>query len=121
MKARLEEQKGLTDSYALFYGPLMFVANLGTQKGDIYYSTAQHQTYKYGIWTSFDGPYTGNIVQTLIIEGFDKNKINDYITRKVVDGKLVLTISASNQTVDFIPWIDCIFQRYSMYMYYKSK
>lgn len=63
----------------------------------------------------------GNITQNMIINGFNKDNINDYITKKVIDGKLVITIAATNQTVEFIPWMDCIYQRYSMYMYYKSK
>ena len=57
----------------------------------------------------------------MIFNGFNKDNINDYITKKVIDGKLVITIVATNQTVEFIPWMDCIYQRYFMYMYYISK
>ena len=121
MKARLEAQKGVNDSYALFYGPLMFVANLGIQKGDVYISTSQSSTYRGGGWISFDGDYTGSLTQYLYINNFNKDKINDYIYKSVIGGKVVLTIYATNQTMHFIPWMDCIYERYSMYMYYKNK
>lgn len=120
MKARLEAQKGTANSYALFYGPLMCVANLGKQTGDVYISTNQSQTYKNGGWVYFDGEYTGPLSQTIYINGFDKENINDYVTRDVSTGKLVLTIVGRNETVNLIPWMDCIYERYSMYMYYRS-
>jgi hypothetical protein len=98
----------------------MFVANLGIQKGDVYISTSQSSTYRGGGWISFDGDYTGSLTQYLYINNFNKDKINDYIYKSVIDGKVVLTIYATNQTMQFIPWMNCIYERYSMYMYYKS-
>ena len=121
MKARLEEQKGTRKSYALFYGPLMFVANLGKQTGDTYISTSQSSTNKGVGWINFDGDYNGPLTQYIVISNFDKNKINDYINKSIVDGKVVITIVGKNQTTNFIPFMDCVYERYSMYMYYVNE
>ena len=118
MTARLVEQRGSANSYALFYGPIMLVADLGQQAGDIYISTNQSNTYKNGNWVYFDGAYKGDISQTMLIDNFSKDSINDYIVKKYVDDKLVIEITANNQKVSFIPWMDCHYDRYSMYMYY---
>ena len=121
MKARLEEQKGTRKSFALFYGPLMFVANLGKQTGDTYISTSQSSTNKGVGWINFDGDYNGPLTQYIVISNFDKNKINDYINKSIVDGKVVISIVGKNQTTNFIPFMDCVYERYSMYMYYVSE
>ncbi len=119
MQIYMKEQKGVSNSYALFYGPMMLVADLGIQEGDTYSSTNQTGTYQSnGTFLSYDGGYSGSISQINVMENFNLKDISTRIVKTVEDGKLKFTLTADNQTVTFIPYIDCIYNRFSMYMYY---
>lgn len=119
MQIYMKEQKGVNNSYALFYGPMMLVADLGIQEGDTYISTNQTGTYQSnGSFLSYDGAYSGSISQINVMEDFDLKNISTRIVKTVEDGKLRFTLTADNQIVTFIPFIDCIYNRFSMYMYY---
>ena len=119
MQIYMKEQKGVSNSYALFYGPMMLVVDLGVQEGDTYSSTNQTGTYQEdGTFISYDGGYSGSISQINVMENFDLKNISTRIEKKIEDGKLKFTLTADNQTVTFIPYIDCIYNRFSMYMYY---
>lgn len=105
MDYRLEPLKGKEGTYALFYGPLLLVAGLGEE--DV--KDIQKDPLCFG------NAYSGEKTSQLI---FKDSSYRKAIHKKRVGDHLVFEVQAENQTLRFIPFIDCHHERYAMYLDY---
>ncbi len=104
----LVDQIGNPDSKSLFYGPMLLVADLGTEN-------VQFIKDNQG---DFGTAYTGDIVNCMVMPEGD---LESAITRTEKNGQLTFEFKAYNQTVSFRPFCQLFRNRYAMYMnYYDS-
>ena len=105
-------ERGYENYRALFYGPLLLVASLCDVDPSECIGNDQTKNGTYG------GVYTGQYTQLMAFaDGEDNYK--SHITKSVVNGKLVFMFAADNQTIKFVPFMDCYHSRFSMYMAYQ--
>lgn len=105
MSYRLELQKGSDKSYALFIGPFMLVCDLGN---DDVHDIQNDQS-------AFGTPYSGDKVDYVT---FSDHDIAKHINKTYRDGLTRFVMTANNQELEFIRFMDCYHQRYGMYLYY---
>jgi hypothetical protein len=105
----LDSLKGTEDTYALMYGPLVLVADLGNENiKDI----QDNQL-------SFGTAYVGSITNKLVLAG----DVGEIATVNIVDGRLVIMLKTENLgELTFRPFNDLFHSRYIMYFeLYDSK
>ncbi len=102
---RLDNLDGHDRSYALEYGPIVLVADLGND--DV------HDIQ--GNQMSFGAPYTGNIVNKIQLGG----EISDCAVARIVGGEIEVTVKTLNQgDLIFRPFNRVFHSRYGMYFDY---
>lgn len=100
---RTEQLKGSDSEYAVMYGPLLLVADLGT---DEVYDVQESQL-------SFGTPYTGNLTNKLVLSGTLEESAT--VTNDN-DGNIFVILSTVNQgDMTFRPFNQLFHSRYGMY------
>ena len=103
---RLEKLLGSENQYALFYGPILLVADLGTQDVNDIQSVQ-------GV---FGSEYSGDVKDYMALDG---QSLDSYIVKNLtVNSLLAFTFTANNQTVNFKPFNQTYHNRYGMYFTY---
>ena len=102
---RLDKRKGGERSYALMYGPIMLVADLGTDNvDDIRDNNIEHGSV-----------YTGTTVDKIVLDG----TLGERASVDTDGGKLTVTVKTVNQgDLIFRPYNDIFHSRYGMFFDY---
>lgn len=105
MEFRLDLLKGSERTYALMYGPLVLVADLGNE------NVIDVQ----GSQLTFGTAYTGDIVGKTVLDG----ALSEAATVEMKDGGLYVTVKTLNQgELTFRPFNELFHDRYAMYFEY---
>lgn len=107
---RLEQLKGSDGEYAIMYGPMLLVADLGTEDVN---DVQENQT-------TFGSAYTGNITNKLVLSGKTLEESADVVSD--AEGNLFVTLHTLNQgDLMFRPFNQLFHSRYGTYfMFYDS-